>query len=274
MSFTLIRKGVPLFSRGPEPHWWLTGFKWGVFSAPEWLTMDVRITFTKKPEMHKEFVAALELQHRRSQLAGRAGYKNISIDADSVSFTFDKPTSFQRRSDYKGHVQRAQGANRRLVKRYAALGVSSNDPNQIPSDAANKLVEYFRPDSTRHSAEHLAQSLRVSGYGATEVGRVLQNVFSVTAQEGARILKDAGKTFQQVAEVLKSVWAGLLAEVLKSVFNQSAGQAAKVLGGIGLRKAAKKKTVKKAMKKTARKAAKKAVKKAAKKRASKARRKR
>ena len=87
-------------------------------------------------------------------------------------------------------------------------------------------------------------------------------MFSVTAQEGARILKDAGKTFQQVAEVLKSV------------FNQSAGQAAKVLGGIGLRKAAKKKTVKKAMKKTARKAAKKAVKKAAKKRASKARRKR
>ena len=216
----------------------------------------------EKPEMHKEFVAALELQHRRSQLAGRAGYKNISIDADSVSFTFDKPTSFQRRSDYKGHVQRAQEANRRLVKRYAALGVSSNDPNQIPSDAANKLVEYFRPDSTRHSAEHLAQSLRVSGYGATEVGRVLQNVFSVTAQEGARILKDAGKTFQQVAEVLKSV------------FNQSAGQAAKVLGGIGLRKAAKKKTVKKAMKKTARKAAKKAVEKAAKKRASKARRKR
>ena len=43
MSFTLKRRGQKLFSRGPEKHWWLTGFKWGELSNPDDLSMDVEI---------------------------------------------------------------------------------------------------------------------------------------------------------------------------------------------------------------------------------------
>ena len=44
MSSTLYRNGKKLFCRGPDRHWWLTGFKWGVLSEPSDLTMDVSIT--------------------------------------------------------------------------------------------------------------------------------------------------------------------------------------------------------------------------------------
>jgi len=29
--------------RGPELHWWLTGFKWGVMSDPSQLSVDLSI---------------------------------------------------------------------------------------------------------------------------------------------------------------------------------------------------------------------------------------
>jgi len=35
MSSTLYRNGQKLFSRGPEPHWWLTGFRWGGSPIPK-----------------------------------------------------------------------------------------------------------------------------------------------------------------------------------------------------------------------------------------------
>src|SRR5688500_7914928 len=43
LSSVLYRNGQKLFVRGPETHWWLTGFKWGVLSQPDDLTMDVSI---------------------------------------------------------------------------------------------------------------------------------------------------------------------------------------------------------------------------------------
>ena len=44
MSSTRYRNGEKLLCRGPERHWWLTGFKWGVLSEPSELKMDVAIT--------------------------------------------------------------------------------------------------------------------------------------------------------------------------------------------------------------------------------------
>ena len=35
--------------RGPEMHWWLTGFKWGVLSDPSQLSVDVTITLKDNP---------------------------------------------------------------------------------------------------------------------------------------------------------------------------------------------------------------------------------
>jgi len=48
MSYTLFRGNnkATVFTR-KEQHWWLTGFKWGVLSTPDDLTMDV-VTAVRK----------------------------------------------------------------------------------------------------------------------------------------------------------------------------------------------------------------------------------
>src|SRR3954447_21317050 len=56
LSATLSRDGTVLFTRGPEPHWWLTGFKWGVLSDPTQLSVDVAITL-KDDAMRDAFLA-------------------------------------------------------------------------------------------------------------------------------------------------------------------------------------------------------------------------
>jgi Domain of unknown function (DUF4474) len=109
MSSTLYRKGQKLFSRGPEPHWWLTGFKWGVFSDPEDLTMDVSIT-CKDAAMATAFVTSVR----------RLGYQHASVSANTISFTFaapytppaahwqlDGPHHSGAKRSYRGSLQRS-----------------------------------------------------------------------------------------------------------------------------------------------------------------------
>ncbi len=85
MSYTLKKKGLPLFTR-KDRHWWLTGFKLGEFSKPSELTMDVKITL-KDEAMRNAFIGGL-LQ---------AGYskKELAKSGNTVIFTFDKPHARQ-----------------------------------------------------------------------------------------------------------------------------------------------------------------------------------
>lgn len=168
MSFALMRDGTPLLSRGPEMHWWLTGFKPGELSTPDQLTMDVCITLTDVG-MCEAFLLALK----------EAGYENCHADSGLVSFTFDRPKSRQPRleSGCDAFVDAAQKTNTELVRLYRALELSSNDPNQeIPSDAAEKLVDYFRSHRPEHLAEQVAKLLKTAGCGAAEVLRILRAV--------------------------------------------------------------------------------------------------
>src|SRR5258706_10535457 len=74
MSFTLFHKGKKLFSRGPEKHWWLTAFKWGIYSNPADLRMEIAITF-EHADMQAAFVSAL--QHM--------SYQNVQVTSNHVS---------------------------------------------------------------------------------------------------------------------------------------------------------------------------------------------
>jgi len=167
MSFTLNRKGEQLFQRGPEDHWWLTGFKWGVLSSPEDLTMDLSITFTVT-EMRKAFVASLE----------KAGYQNINIDKESVSFTFDKPTSTQPRFDPSCEilVKSAKDSNSKIVENYKNLQLNSNDPNEIPEEFA----AYFGKYDPRHFEELLASAIKASGGTLEQMNEALKSLFKQT----------------------------------------------------------------------------------------------
>jgi len=138
LSFTLKRHGKVLFRRGPEHHWWLTGFKWGVFTEhTSDLTMDVVIEFhpllpflPTSDDMRLAFVAALKKLGYRPATMGRR-----------VSFQFTAaktpPPSTRTRNE-----QSVQTHNAVLVDKYNALkadlGLRSNDPNgfHFPEAAA------------------------------------------------------------------------------------------------------------------------------------------
>ena len=129
MSSTLYKNGQPLFFRGPEKHWWLTGFKWGIYSRPDELTMDVSITCLDAT-MRTALVNALQ----------GMGY-SVRTFATTVSFRFATPRSPQPRLDTPTAVQAAETTAQGLVSAYAALGLASNDPNTVPDAAINTIMD-------------------------------------------------------------------------------------------------------------------------------------
>jgi hypothetical protein len=129
MSSTLYKNGELLFFRGPEKHWWLTGFKWGIYSRPDELTMDVSITCLDAT-MRTALANSLE----------GIGY-GVRTFATTLSFQFATPKSTQPRSLVPAAVlQGVEASAQGLVSAYAALGLASNDPNTVPDSALNTIM--------------------------------------------------------------------------------------------------------------------------------------
>ncbi len=124
MSYTMYRNGQELFRRGPEPHWWLTGFKWGVFTAlTTQLTMHVDIDFPDSA-MRDAFKEALQ---DRKYLTSARGSRGITFD-------FHHATVAQ--PGVRKHLEvPVQANNLSLVTAYNLLkkrqGITSNDPNEL-----------------------------------------------------------------------------------------------------------------------------------------------
>jgi hypothetical protein len=123
LSATLSRDGTVLFSRGPEPHWWLTGFKWGVLSDPSQLSVDVAITL-KDDAMRDAFLAAI---------SGRP-YPNLQVTARTVSFTFAEPFARPQPPRPAPILAAVETANEAIVSAYNSLGFPNNDPNVVEAE--------------------------------------------------------------------------------------------------------------------------------------------
>jgi hypothetical protein len=132
MKFTLYLNGRELLHRGPESHWWLTGFKWGVFTAlTSDLTMDLEIVFPKT-EMRDAF----------KQVVREKGYATTEKNSFSIAFTFDSPRTEQPLSRWLGEgIEQAK--NERLVAGYndlkRMLRIPNNDPNAFTGEAAMNI---------------------------------------------------------------------------------------------------------------------------------------
>ncbi len=61
MQFDFYNQGEYVFSRGPEKHWWLTGFKVFHMGIPFTITLDMTLKFTDN-EMATAFLHALKKQ--------------------------------------------------------------------------------------------------------------------------------------------------------------------------------------------------------------------
>lgn len=123
VSATLHRDGEVIFTRGPEVHWWLTGFKWGVLSDPSQLSVDVSITL-KDNAMRDAFMTGI---------AGRP-YSNLKMIGTTVSFTFDQPFALPQPPKPAPVLAAVEAANQAIVSTYNALGFSTNDPNQVQAE--------------------------------------------------------------------------------------------------------------------------------------------
>jgi len=88
LVFLLCRKSKDFFSR-KEIHWWLTGFKLGVFSEPEELVLNAVLSIENK-EIREAFVEALR----------KKGYNesNMEVSGKDIYVCFNKPYSKQPKS--------------------------------------------------------------------------------------------------------------------------------------------------------------------------------
>ena len=108
MSFILRRNGKVILRRSAV-HWWLTGFKLGMFSQTSLLTMDAKITFPDRG-MRNAFVDSLtELGYHK---------KEYSLLRNTVSIHYTTPHSPQTESRNKASETLVQQTNRNNCKLY------------------------------------------------------------------------------------------------------------------------------------------------------------
>jgi len=175
LSFNLKKNGNKLFSRGPENHWWLTGFKWGEFTRyTSHLSMDVTIEFPQvgsipyMPQAAPNIVNK-EMDHMRHDFAQALkglGYSPIE-HGPFVSFQFNSPKTHQppTRTHLEGIMQ---ANNEKLVEQYLrlkeGLGLRNNDPNgfvisnlqHAARPAVRDIVRNHTPPPVRHVGRKVA----------------------------------------------------------------------------------------------------------------------
>jgi hypothetical protein len=114
-----MRNGAVLFTRNEEPHWWLTGFRWGEISECADLTMEASIGFPN-PEMCEACAGAMKA----------LGYDNIeNISDNKIRFIFDRPKNPQPYLKEKIKTK-VSASNKILVDLYKEMkiecGITSN----------------------------------------------------------------------------------------------------------------------------------------------------
>ncbi|MBN2739219.1 MAG: DUF4474 domain-containing protein [Spirochaetales bacterium] len=133
MSFVLHKNGEKILGRGPEKHWWLTGFKWGVMSDPKELSMQLKIQFPDEA-MCKAFKGGLK----------RALYLCLCKSTKtSVSITFACPHYFPQPLGRYALKPVIMENNQNLVTAYnelkSQLKLPNNDPNGFKLSEINKI---------------------------------------------------------------------------------------------------------------------------------------
>lgn len=193
MSFTLMRDGQPLFSRGPERHWWLTGFRWGVYSDPADLVLRLQIEMPD-PGMLRAFVAALE--ERRYQ---------FRVDGDAVSFDFVTPVTHQPRLDSPIRAT-VDEKNREVVAAYQELRLSNNDPNQVGPVLADRLEGMVLGKSADFIGQLFTMGFKEAGQSADEVARLLARELGAPVESVVGWITDAG---YELRDWIKSLYTAL-----------------------------------------------------------------
>lgn len=199
LSSTLYRSGKKLFCRGPERHWWLTGFKWGVLSEPTDLKMDVSITCLDAV-MKDALVGSLN----------GMGYQGVQVDANKVSFTFDKPKTHQPRDDTPTLIAAVRLENQAIHEAYTSLGLANNDPNTLGDQAVATIGRAFAIYSEEFFASTIAQLAHLFGVALEDAVNALTTGFQIAIAAASQFVTNAGYTLASWISGLGSVLSHLL----------------------------------------------------------------
>lgn len=104
-----FQKKGRLFFTLSKRHWWLAGFRMGIFSKPQELRMCLSVQFPDR-QMARAFADAL-LENHHSQ-------EEIRIDGQNVTFCFDTPTTEQPQQRFRFRCILSQWKNRLLCRIY------------------------------------------------------------------------------------------------------------------------------------------------------------
>ncbi len=206
ISLTLYRSGKKVLSRGPERHWWLTGFKWGVYSDADDLTVDIAITFTD-PAMKEAFLGGLKA----------AGYVDgIRVDSGKVSFTFAQPHSHQPRKDPEVHdlLIAVNEGNQGLcaIYRKFAEQAGSNDPNELQPEAFELIVAQL-DSSVQRAAAGIANMANSLHFHPSRVVNVLMDDLKMSIEAASAAVGNAGYALWE--------WVGSAFSALESMLDWS-----------------------------------------------------
>lgn len=183
MSFTLYKNGQKLFSRGPEKHWWVTGFKWGVYSRADELMMDISIN-CQDTVMCAALVDALQGMRY-----------NVNVSSTTVRFRFQTPTTHQPRLDTPAIVQTGEYTNQAFVNAYNAFGFPNNDPNTIPDTAVTTIMEAVAIYSPNFFAQAVVNLAKIAGRDPSSVISGIVEVFGIGIDVAADLVSQAGYEF-------------------------------------------------------------------------------
>lgn len=197
IQWTLRKDGRPLFSRGPQRHWWLTGFRWGVYSLPDELTMDVTI-----------WGADADMADALEQALARMGYRPTRQDT-AVSFEFATPHSAQPPKPV-AELAAVHATDEQIVAVYDALHLPTNDPNTLLGAEVNTIAPFVAGRSARFAGAVLGDALELAG----------REVLSFFVEELHCAIEYAAQWATAIGIPLQE-WIGAVYDVLHEAFTMN-----------------------------------------------------
>ena len=194
MSSTLYRNGEKLFCRGPERHWWLTGFKWGVLSEPSDLTMDVSITCLDEV-MTSALVGASD-GHRLPERADQRQHRELH-----VRHATHAPAPRRHPAARLGRARR-EPADRRRVRQPRT---HQQRPEHRRRPAAAATERSFAIYAEQFFASAIANLARIFGIDLASAVRTLTDAFQVALDAASQFVTDAGYTLASWINGLENI---------------------------------------------------------------------
>lgn len=197
IQWVLQKNGTALFSRGPERHWWLTGFRWGIYSLPHELTMDVTIWGTD-PGMADALQSALHAM----------GYQTTR-NGTGISFEFATPRAAQPPKP-PAVLAAVHAADEQIVATYDALHLPSNDPNDLTGPPVNAVAPFVVGRSASFAGTVMGEAVEAAG----------RNVLAFLVDD-VRCAIEYAAQWSTATGVPLAEWVGEVYDVLHEIFTMN-----------------------------------------------------